>query len=158
MSTYLSDSDALDIIAGLLKSAGQTELLADAPYWESLVSRCNNSAYQEVLGQLLMRGFTKAQVDAWDRRIEFQRDLMIFWSLPDGAALESFSDLFLRSKDRRKDLTSVQVFANGAYVNPQAGGSAPGVCSFGPSSGAGTGQVFNWPDPNDPNLDQPTRW
>ena len=154
--SYLADADALDAVAAKLKSAGAAELLADAPYWESIVAQANAAAYQEVLGALLQRGFTKAQADGWDRRVEFQRDLMTYWALVNGGALESFSDLFIRSLDRRKELKEVQVFVGGAYVNPLAGINAPGVCSFGGASPGGT--VFNWPDPDDANLGNPTRW
>lgn len=157
--SYLTDAAAMDEIAALLKAAGKDDLLADAPYWETIVSRCNLAAYQEVLGSLLQRGFTRAQVDAWDRRVEFQRDLMVYWALTDGGALESFSDLFVRAKDRRKDLLTVQVFAGGVYVNPLAGVGGPGVCSYGASEGAAGGAVFNWP-PSDGSVElgKPTKW
>ncbi len=156
--SYLSDSEALDAVAAQLKAADASTLLSDAPYWESLVNEANRAAYQEVLGNLLQRGFTKAQVDAWDRRVEFQRDMMLYWSLTKGGALEGFSDLFIRALDRRKELKEVQVFVSGAYVNPLAGINAPGVCSFGPSSGTAAGTIWNWPDPDDDRLNQPTRW
>jgi hypothetical protein len=156
--SYLADADALEGVARALKMESASALLTDAPYWEQLVADANAAAHQEVLGQLLQRGFTKAQADAWDRRVEFQRDLMMYWALTKGGALESFSDLFIRALDRRKDLLSVQVFIDGDFVNPLRGSSAPGVCSFGPSRGTAAGTIFNWPDPDDDRLDQPTRW
>jgi hypothetical protein len=122
-------------------------------YWEPVVERANLSAYQEVCGQLLVRGFLIAQIDAWDRLLEFVSDQMLFFSLVRGGVLEAFSSEYLKLIDRREELKTVQVFVSGVYVNPDVGASGPGQVGSGTAVGTGASSVFNYPGLSFSNTD-----
>jgi hypothetical protein len=141
MANPLSDQEAAGVVADALKKS-----LSDLEsYWASIAARANVSAYQEVLGSLLARGFTLAQADAWDRLLEFVSDQMLFFSLVRGGVLEAFSSEYLKLIDRREELKTVQVFVSGVYVNPDAGSSGPGQVGQGTAVGTGTGSMFSFP-------------
>ncbi len=151
---FWTNGQILEAVANTLKKdVGDLE-----SYWEGVVEQAHLAAYQQIVGDLLERGFTKVQVDAWDRGPEFEKHLALFWALTDGGALEGFSDIFIRTLDRRKDLKTVQVFVSGAYVVPLTGAAGPGtVGTGGPSDNPCGLSMFNW-DAEDPRLGQPTRW
>lgn len=126
------------------------------PKWQTIVQNSNTSAYQEILGRLITRGYTPAQINLWDRGAEFQTDLALFWSLTKGGALSNYSDVFLKALDRRKDLDTVILFIGQAW---KATGDTPGTIGSGAVSGSG--DVFGTPiSPSDPRIGDPdgTRW
>ena len=49
--------------------------------WDQTIEDAATDAYREIVGKLMARGFTQAQIDAWDRGAEFQRDIGLFWNL-----------------------------------------------------------------------------
>ena len=148
----VTDDSVLSSLANLLKVA-----VADLPdYWSAVVTESHTAAVQELYGRLLRRGFTKAQIDAWDRAAEFERDLALYWSMTRGGAYSGFNLETVRALDRRKELDYVQMFVAGKWVQPAEGASGPGTIGVGgPDS---QDSIFEWPDPDDPRLGESTRW
>lgn len=149
----ITAAELLTALSDRLKSTSAIELPA---YWAgTIVPQAVTAGYQDVLGALLARGFSKAQVDAWDRLGEFHLSQALYWALVNGGAtLDQAHPDALKALDRREDLKSVLVFANGVWVQPPAGN--PGlVVTAGPDASGG---VFSWPDPDDSNLGRPTVW
>lgn len=151
MAGFVTDAVVLGRVSDLL-GVNVSNL---PPKWQTLVQNSNTSAYQEILGRLITRGYTPAQINAWDRGAEFQTDLALFWTLTKGGGLANYSDVFLKALDRRKDLDTVILFVGQQW---KATGDTPGTIGSGALDGSR--DRFGVPiDPNDTkNLGQPTRW
>ena len=61
-------------------------------WWTALVTDANVSAYAEIVTHLLARGYSKAQIDTWDRGAEFQGYIGLYFLYRDGAGLEGYDD------------------------------------------------------------------
>ncbi len=149
----ITDAQLLTALADRLKVTSANELPA---YWAgTIVPNAVNAGYQDMLGALLNRGFSKAQVDAWDRAAEFNLSQSLYWAMVNGGVtLDQAHPDALKALDRREELKSVLVFVGGVWVQPPAGN--PGlVTTAGPSLAGG---VFAWPDPDDGQLGTPTHW
>ena len=146
---FLTDAHIrASVVAALKVSAG------DLPdYWDQLINESHTAAYQEIVGALIGRGFTQAQIDAWSRGAEFEKDLALFWALTKGGGLHNYDDRFPKSLDRRKDLLTVQVYSGGVWVTP---GEDPGTVGSGAISTSD--DLFNYRDPDDPNIGEVTRF
>jgi hypothetical protein len=148
---FVTDQQLLEAVADRLKVAAK-----DLPdhYAATIVPQANAGAYQEILGRLLNRGFTKSQIDQFDRGAEFQLSIGLYLSVVNGGAYAGFDPEVVRALDRRRELDTVLVFVSGVWVKPDLSG--PGqVTTAGPSAEGG---LFNWPSPDDPNLGEYTRW
>lgn len=146
---FLTDGQLETALAAALKVASVSDL---DDYWDTIVPQANAAAYQEILGRLLRRGFTKAQVDAWDRGSEFQRDIGLYYALIKGGVYAGYDPRTVQALDRRKELDSVLVFVSGVWKTPE---ESPGTCGSGSLSPSG---IFNFPDPTDPNSGEYTEW
>jgi hypothetical protein len=150
---YITNTELLTAVADRVKVTNPDELPA---WWAStVVPQAVTAGYQDILGALLNRGFSKAQVDAWDRRVEFNFSQSLYWALVNGgAAADVAQPDALKALDRREELKTVLVFVSGVWVQPPAGN--PGlVTTAGPNLSGG---VFGWPDPSDGDLGTPTHW
>ncbi len=115
---YVTDTDVQTTLAAMLKRA---DLNSIEGYWTALITQCNAAGYNEVRGALLNRGFTLAQIDAWDRREEFNRDLALWWVGVKGEAYFSDAEKQMLAKlDRREELETVAVVASGALQSPDS--------------------------------------
>jgi hypothetical protein len=144
---FLTDPDCLQAVADLLK--------ADVPslpsYWPGVVAAAHVSAFQEIQGRLIARGYTPAQVLQWDRGPELEKSLTIFWALTNGGGLSGYDDKFIRMYDRRKELDTVVVALNGVWTRP---GDTPGQVSTGAFDTSG--DLFSgYADPSDPRIGDP---
>lgn len=110
---FLTDAAMKQIVADSLK----VEIATLPTVWDRIVTGANATAYLDVRGCLLRRGFEATEIDAWDRGAEFQRDLGLYWSLVRGAGLHGYDDRWVGKLDRRKELEDVLVETSGA---PQA--------------------------------------
>lgn len=149
---FLTNAQLKSKVAAALK---QTPAGLDS-YWDDIIRDANVAAYQDIVGGMLARGFTKAQIDDWDRGAEFQGLIGTFHALTIGGALDSFSDAQINKMDRRGDLKTVQVFISGEWVKPTNTASGPGMCGSG--SFATDTDTFVPIDDDDPNLGEVTRW
>lgn len=122
---FITDSQLKVELAGNLK----VDPAAIPPgVWDEVIESSNVAAYQEIIGALLARGYTMAQISAWDRRVEFNADLGLFWCLVKGAGLHGNDPTFIDKLDRRKELLTCPVICGGSLVAP---GTAGGVVGYG---------------------------
>lgn len=122
---FLSDTDFRATVAAALK----VDPANLARYWDAELQRCHESAYKDIRGALLVRGFTAAQADAWDRGAEFERDIGLYWACVRGIGAMALDPVALDRLDRRAELMTVMVeVAGGATQNPAA---TPGRISAG---------------------------
>lgn len=106
----------LQAVSDTLQQVGVGNLPAQ---WESISAQCQTWAYNEIVSVLSGRGFTPAQITAWDRGAEFELDLAIFRALSRGGALANLSVEFIKSFDRRPELREVIYTTAGAIQDPQ---------------------------------------
>jgi len=150
MPGFITDTELTVIVADRLKMS--TNQLP--PYYTStILPRASTAAWQEIQGRLLARGFTLAQIEAWDRGAEFQGDLGTWYAIVSSGFYAGFDKETLKLMDRREELDTVQVFTDGVWKRPDdtQGGATQGA----PIT---TGNIFNWPDPNGPQTGEYTRW
>ena len=95
-------------------------------FWTSIVTRANQAAYQEIVGRLAERGFNPVtQIFNWDRGVEFQTAIGVWWCLVHNAALQTDSyqaQALLedhKQLDRRWELKDCAVMINNVWTNPQ---------------------------------------
>jgi hypothetical protein len=153
---FITDSQLLDLIAAALKvGGGQAALVATAPYWSTLASEANTAAYNEIVARLTARGFTPAQIAAWDRGAEFQKNIGLYWALVKGGALDGFDDRFIRALNQYvADVRDVLVTNGGVW---QVTGDTPGTVSTGAFTGSN--DLFGTPiDRDDPRLGDTVRF
>jgi hypothetical protein len=114
---FIDSAELTTILEGALKvSAG-----ALPDYWAKIVTDALASAYRDIRGALIQRSFTAAQVDAWDRGAEYQRDIGLYWCLVRGAGMHGYDDRFIKMLDRRKELETVLVEAASGSPQQSAG-------------------------------------
>lgn len=102
----ITDAQLKDRLASLLSKNGAA---LNADKWDVIVSDSNRSAYWDIVSRLMNRGYTKAQVDAWDRLAEYTIDIGLYWCAIKGGGLEGYDDKFISKLDRRKELDEVFV-------------------------------------------------
>ncbi len=126
---FLTSDQAIQSVADALKARSVAELLTNAPNWSGIIQAAQRSAYQDIVGRLIKRGFILAQIVSWDRGAEFELDLTKYWSLVNGGGLSGYDPTFIKMLDRRKELDDVMVSVNGVYIVP--GQTQPGTINFG---------------------------
>lgn len=93
------------------------------PLWDRLCADCVEAGYADIKNRLLIKGFTIAQVDAWDDGYRYNLDQSLFWALTRGAAFGENSDRDIAKLDHRKELESpflVAIAVGGVMVTPGA--------------------------------------
>ncbi len=155
VTVFISSFVLQQAVADRLKLAGVSTL--PDHYLTSILPDALNGSYQEILGRLMARGFTKEQVDSFDRGAEFQRAIGIYLALVNGGVYAGMDPETMKCLDRRKELDSVLVFNAGIWIKPV--GNQPGlVVTAGASAQGG---IFNWPTGQDdeaPGLGNLTRF
>ena len=147
---FITDDQLLDALANRLHTA----VSALPSFWTGIVGDSNTAAYNEIVGRLMARGFLKADIDQWDRGAEFQRRVGVWFMLRDGGAYAGFDAETIKSMDCRKDLDTTLFAVSGAWVKPS--GDEPGLATTG--GPLATGGIFNFPNPDDPDLGEYTRF
>lgn len=113
---WITDETLKQALADILKkSAGD---LSD--YWDRIITDANQSATDDITYRLMARGYSVSQIDQWDQRVTFNRDIGLFWALTRGGGLGDYSDLWINKLDRRKELETVALFAGGTVILPGA--------------------------------------
>lgn len=152
------------IVDATLKTALQNTLQKSTlpAFWDEIVTSANSSAYWDIVGRLVARGFTKAQVDSWDRGAEFQRSIGLFWCLNHPAAIgsdNSYSRQNVEAFDRRLELSgdpaqgiqAVAVTSGGVLLQPEGTAGQPTVGPFDTST-----DLFLTADPEDSRIGRPS--
>jgi hypothetical protein len=125
MAYFNTLSQLKKALSNLLQLANDADL--PEQYGETIIEDSRRAANQEIYSVLLGRGYSDAQIEDWDRGIEFERDLALFWCLVKGGALV-IEDTRMRALDRRKELQEVSVTVGGVLANA---GDYSGVVSTG---------------------------
>lgn len=128
-----------------------------AEHWQTIVVRAHTSGYWDIVNALLKRGYSKAQIDQWDRGEEFEKDLACFWSLARAAGQnpDAFNGEYLaqgKLLDRRPELAEVVFTIGGVLVHPDG---TYGQVTTGPFD---TGEDSFVPDLDDPRRGEVTRF
>jgi hypothetical protein len=111
--TFITADELKQIVADALH-----QTTAQLPSeWDRIVFLSNQTAFMDIRGKLLQRGYDTAQMLNWDRGPEFQRDLGLYWSLVRGAGLHGYDDKFINKLDRRKELEICLVEIGGLTTN-----------------------------------------
>lgn len=90
-TTYITDADLFREIASRLGST-PSQLSQQSSGWSTIVASANQDAYQKIISTMLGRNYTQAQIDAWDRRVEFNRRIAICYAFEDNAVLRDYND------------------------------------------------------------------
>lgn len=90
-TTYITDADLFKEIASRLGST-PSQLSKQSSGWSTIVASANQDAYQKIISTMLGRNYTQAQIDAWDRRVEFNRRIAICYAFEDNAVLRDYND------------------------------------------------------------------
>lgn len=162
MANFIADVVLLQAVADTLKkplSALQTLPDGTPSYWPGTVSRANTEAAGEITDRLIRRGWTPAQVSAWDRGIEVQTKIGLYFALRDGGALEGFNPEFINALKRFFDpeirsnvLDNTLLTSGSVWATPK---DTPGTVGVGAMDTSGDMFVI---DPNDGRIGRTTRW
>lgn len=156
---FLTDEQLASFVKDHVAKGAGASLQAN---WTSIVSQANAAAYNEILAAFASRGFTKAQIDLWDRGAEFERDIGAWWALTHNAALftDTYNAASLAALDRRKELWGdpqnhmppAPLLTDGVWVDPA---SKRGQVTFG--TFREDDQLHGIEDANDSRRGQITR-
>jgi hypothetical protein len=127
---WIADADLLAAISqGIKKPLTGEGGLRD--YWTPIATRCVNRGYMDVRNALVAKGFTLAQLDAWDDRVQYNLDQSLYWAYIEGGGPADQSERDIKELNRAKQINATdQQFAimiNGAMVTPGGTGEAGGV-------------------------------
>jgi hypothetical protein len=79
---WLSDAEITDALADVQNLAGGGDALES--YWVGIVPQAHRKAYNWIAACLVGKGYTVAQLDTWDARQDYERDLSLWWCLVAG--------------------------------------------------------------------------
>lgn len=117
---YVTEATLKTFVAAQLRMrSGSDTLIAS---YDVVMPYAVAYGYGEIRGRLLNQGYSTAQIDAWDRRVEFSLDLGTWYCLRDAASLQS-EDNWVEKFNRAKELDGITVLVNDVAVAPQAGAS-----------------------------------
>ncbi len=88
------------------------------PRWDGIIDEAVTFSANEVSGVLESRGFSVANVAAWDRLFEVTRDLALWRTIVMGGIYNSFDANVIKTLDRRAELHTILVAVNGIYLKP----------------------------------------
>lgn len=132
---FLTDNELKQKLADMIG----VDVSALPARFTGIVADANAAAYLDIVDPFVARGFTRGQVDAWDRGAEYQRDIGLFWCLLKGGGLVGYDPTLIKLLDRRGELKSVELPAQGT---PQEQSGSPKVVGYG-SIAFETGSQFN---------------
>jgi hypothetical protein len=127
-----TDADVKTLLASTLKLANEASL---PPYWDQIIYLAHIQALEDIQDRLVTRGFSLAQIQAFDRLAEFERDIALYHALVKGAALEQYDSTYVRMMDRRTELATVMLTCNGIWQDP--GGPVQTQEAFNPAVNIG---------------------
>lgn len=123
--SFVTDAELRNEIASRLKVDGVD--LSDAD-WVPNVSSSNKAAYADIIGALLARGYTAAQIATWDARKTFQLHQGMFWALYGAKGADDPDSERWAKFDRREELKTVALVAGGVIITDPA---KAGAVSYG---------------------------
>lgn len=114
---WSTEGDVKQLIADtLVKDVGEIPLR-----WSRLAHDANIDAANDITEILLGKGYTQAQIDSWDARQTYNRDIAAHLALVKGGACNDYNQTTIDKLDRRKMLRElVGLMINGTLVIPGA--------------------------------------
>lgn len=108
-----------DYLRNLVAKSLKKDVADLADYWDEFVTSANTDAVADINSILQGKGFTPDQIDAWDNRVTYNRDIALYLALVKGGALAEYDQTTVDKLDRRKMLTDAGgIMINGAIVLP----------------------------------------
>jgi hypothetical protein len=111
---FLIDADITTELKNLLQQPGGLT----GTFWTALITSSHTAAYGEIRRRLTARGYSAAQIAAWDDGAEFELAISIFWCLKKGQGKDDENAKSATPYDRRLELNTVQVTINGIWTPP----------------------------------------
>ena len=131
-TTYVQDSVLLQDVANSLGLNSAADLPAR---WADIVKDANQMAVADITNILTNKGYTQAQVDAFDDRASVNRKLGLWYALTLGNPLGNYPDKLLDKLDPREFLAaSGTIRIAGVPTGPTVGATDVGGIGFGVSS------------------------
>ncbi len=117
-------------------------------------TRSHARAYADLVNAFLMRGFSVAQINAWDAAYAgpLEKDMTLFLALSLAWVRAQVSPEFLKQFDRREDIKNMPVITAGLFVKPEG---PVGIPQAGPPF---TADDLFVADPDDPRRGVVTDW
>lgn len=84
---WMTDDDLGDRVARFLHREDHVDLYSTDDLWQGIVHDANLRAFQFLQTLVLSKGFSEAQLEGWDRGLDFQRRLGTYYALKEGAIL-----------------------------------------------------------------------
>lgn len=113
-----TDAAVLTDLANILGQASSASLVSR---FSGIVADSVQAAYLDITTALSERGYTAAQIEAWDRGEEFNRDIALYWSLIK-AKVSRDEYMTINKLDRREELKTITVTIGGEVVEPETTG------------------------------------
>ena len=114
---FLEDNYLEEIVKDVLGK----HALESASRWVSITASSNRAAQGNIRQALMARGYTLAQILAWDDVESFNEHLTVFWALVAGGATQSTDQQtieLIKLMDRRAELATVTITTDGEIVEP----------------------------------------
>lgn len=119
MDPWITDANVKTRVGAILHISSSNLITL----WDTVIADCNQSAHDWIVSKLANRGFTLAQMNSWDRRVEFNRQLALYMSLVNGTTAESYDDKWPEKLKYWMDwLDDVPITIDGVLQNPAAFG------------------------------------
>ncbi len=143
--SYITKADGQRAVASVLRLKGPDSLPA---HYDKQVDDALEQAYQLIREVLIGRGYTVAQLDAWDARRVYSRQIFLCLMFENGSLPDEFASSFAidRACKKKEELLTCTVIANGLPVDPT-----------GPGGGVGYGDDYDDDDDPDDETDRFTR-
>lgn len=148
---FLTDAETLIDLAATLQQAGVTTLASQLP---TINTRSHARGVADLVNALLLRGYSVAQITAWDAAYAapLERDMSLFNALSLAWVRTQVGTDFIKVFDRREDLKTMPVITGGLFVKPDGPVGIPGAGAYQTS-----GDMFV-EDDLDPRRGIETRW
>ena len=74
---WIADTEVENEISRLCTAYNQEWSVTDI----AIIDRCTQAAYNEIVSVLVGRGYSIAQINTWNQREDYQRDIALCWGL-----------------------------------------------------------------------------
>lgn len=119
---FVTDAAVLADLMATIKIVDPAKL---PPWWNVLVSLAHPQAYQDLVRGLAQRGYSAAQIAAWDDGPTYERQQSLYYLLSEARVTEAAGEnappqSYVGRLDKRKAMCSVQVTNGGVFQYPAA--------------------------------------
>lgn len=118
MPPWITNDELKQRVAAMLNRSSVTELES---FWDVHVSDGNDDAVVDIMKILLGKGFTSSQVDAWDNRVTYNRDIALYHAFTKRGINSDIPQDKIDKMDRRQELLDAAgLMIAGEIVSPGA--------------------------------------